>query len=152
MALSGLAYRVVAASCALAVAWIISFVWLVAHAYDGFISLIFQPIMALVWSVLTVGLSLLLGLVLKLPPIRKRWSCSFAGAVGATGLAVLVVCGILGPTVSHADAETGELVQMLDPRVALPSYLAPVFAIANWPRPAAWDGLFSRIFRASDVM
>lgn len=136
---SAWALRAKTVSSALATSFTICFGWFIGHAYDGGFSLIFLPITALVCSVVTVLLALLLGLVLKVPAIRKRWTPRMAKNVGLTGVAILVLGTFLGPTVTDTDEATGESTTMLHPRISVPAYFALVFAITNRPQPDAED-------------
>lgn len=130
--------RVKTVSLALATSWTICFGWFIGHGDGGF-SLIFLPITALVCSVVTVALALLLGLLSKVPALRKRWTPRMAKNVGLTGVAILILGTFLGPTVTDTDETTGESTTMLDPRISVPAYFALVFAITNRPQPDAED-------------
>jgi glucose uptake protein GlcU len=131
-------FRVKTVASALATAWLLCYVWLLGQD-SGLPAYFHQPVAALVYSAATVSIALGLGLILKLPLIRVRWTTRMAEVVGLTALAFLLIGSLWGPTVSRTDPATDETATMLDPRISLPSYFALVFAIANRPRPAAAD-------------
>jgi hypothetical protein len=68
--------RALAVLAAFAVGWVVYMVGMVLTVYDGLLSLIFQPIMAALWSGFVVLLSLLVGLVLRVGPVSRFWNGS----------------------------------------------------------------------------
>ena len=125
------------------VAWFIGaftyFMAAVASAYDGLLSVIFQPIAAAVVSAAAVLAAFLLGLPLRLSPFRQFWHRAIPGvvlaaALAASGAALLVFCLSPAQLIEHVDPETEE--QFLVTRhvgLLVGGYFALVFSIANWP-------------------
>jgi hypothetical protein len=72
--------------------WIVYMIAMIVTVYDGLLSLIFQPIMAGLTSTAFVGAALLVGLVFRIPVVRKAWNssrwCATLSAAGST----LVLC------------------------------------------------------------
>lgn len=102
---------------------------------DGALSLIFQPIMAAIRSGITVGLSLLVGLLIRIPMFGRWWNHSWKPAfLLAFGCLVLLVLGSsFGLAFAAMHPETRNEIVMLHPSAALIGYSGLVFAIANWP-------------------
>ena len=127
--------RVLAVLAAFAVGWVVYMIAMVLTVYDGLLSLIFQPIMAALWSGLAVGLSLLAGLVLRVGPIARVWNGSrrWAVLIIAVSLFVLIFGYFLGLTYVGIEPETEAAVVILHPAAALAGYFLLVFGIANWP-------------------
>ena len=69
-------FRSLAILVAFGVGWVVYMVAMVLTVYDGLLSMIFQPILAALWSGCVVSLSLLLGLVLRIPPVSRVWRAS----------------------------------------------------------------------------
>ena len=71
--------RVLAVLAAFAVGWVVYMVGMVLTVYDGLLSLIFQPVLAALWSGFVVLLSLVVGLALRARPISRVWNARVAG-------------------------------------------------------------------------
>lgn len=130
-----MAARLAAVVVAFAVGWGVYMVGMVLTVYDGLLSLIFQPFMAALWSTLFVGLSLVAGLVLRIPPLKRWWTGSrvWACSLAAASLCVLVFGYSLGLTYMGVHPELGHEVKILHPLAALGGYAGLIFALANWP-------------------
>lgn len=127
-------YRVVCYLSAWITGWIVYMVAMVSTVYDGFLSLLFQPIMAALWSfAFTLGASLA-GMIFLVPVVGKAWrgSCLWAATILSASLFVMVVGPFLGWTETFP-GEVGSPITVLRPDLALTSYFALLFAIANWP-------------------
>ncbi len=117
------------------VGWVIYMVAMVLTVYDGGLSLIRQPIMAGVFSVVFVVGALLVGLTLRAPKIREVWS--HAGwwplllSFGSIG--VMIFHAQLGLQTELVDPETKEMVKTMLPVAALICYFMSVFPIVNLP-------------------
>jgi len=120
---------------AFAVGWLVYMIGMLTTTYDGLLSLIFQPIMAVFWSGLFVVLALLVGLVLRLPPLARIWNASpfWAFAVAGASQFSLIFGYSLGLTDVGTHPETKQQFAMLHPAVAVGGYFFLVFSIANWP-------------------
>ena len=120
---------------AFAVGWIIYMIGMVLAVNDGLLSLIFQPIMAALWSGLVVLLSLLVGLVLRVGPISRFWNGSrrWAALIASASLFILMFGYFLGLTHVGIHPEPDQEVVMLHPTAAMVSYFLLVFSITNWP-------------------
>jgi hypothetical protein len=129
--------RGVAAAVAFVVGWAVYMVGMVLTVYDGCLSLLFQPIMAALWSSLTVAAALASGLILRLPGLRRWWRSSmlWAASIAGASLFLLVFGYALGLRSTFVDPESGVEFQALQVGVAIGAYFALLFAIANWPAP-----------------
>jgi len=103
--------------------------------YDGLLSMIFQPIIAVICSSLTVGIALLVGLLFKIPILGRWWSATpFPAALLLIGSLVILCFGsTLGVRHTFTHPETQQPIEGLRPDAALSGYFALLFAIANWP-------------------
>jgi uncharacterized membrane protein len=113
-------------------------IYLIAVAlwsYDGILSLVFQPLCAAVVSAMAVGLVLIPGLVLRVPPLGRLWNaqrtCALVLVVGC--LAVMGLGSSIGLTGSFEDPQTHRSFVALHPVAALLSYLLLLFVLAHWP-------------------
>jgi hypothetical protein len=108
---------------------------MVLTVYDGITSLIFQPIMAALSSAVAVGVGLLVGLIFRIPPVGRFWASSWFWAATLAGGSILVMCygAQWGITQMFTDPETGHQSVGLRWSVALVSYFALIFSVANWP-------------------
>ena len=127
--------RVLAVFVAFAAGWMVYMVAMVLTVYDGLLSLIFQPIMAALWSAFAVFLSLLVGLVLRVGPLSRVWNGSrrWAALIIVASLFVLIFGYFLGLTDVGIEPESEAEVVILHPVAALTGYFLLVFSIANWP-------------------
>jgi len=126
--------RLLAIATAFGVGWVVYMIG-VLTAYDGVLSLLFQPIMAVFCSGFTVLLALLVGLVLRLPPLARIWNASafWAFAVAGASQFFLIFGYSLGLTDVGTHPETKQQIVMLHPAVAVGGYFFLLFSIANWP-------------------
>jgi len=115
-------------------------VYLVAMAmwsYDGLLSLLCRPLMAAIASAAFVGAAGFAGLLLRVPPIGRRWrsdsTCASLLIVGC--LAVMGFGSSLGITSLYVDPETGQRFAALHPVAAVASYFLLLFAVVHWPAP-----------------
>ena len=117
------------------VGWIVYMIAMMVTVYDGFPSLIVQPFMAALWSGIFVGLSLLLGLILRIPLMRKWWSSSrlWAGGLALISLLILILGERLGITGVGVNPDINQQVIMLHPIAALGGYLGVILSVVNWP-------------------
>lgn len=119
------------------VAWVTYMIAMMMTTYDGLLSLIFQPIMAAIASTLFVSAALLVGLVLRVPFVRKVWTATWAWAAALAALSILAMClgSTLGLTYIYTNPETKTQFRGIHPAAALLSYFTLIFSIANWPLP-----------------
>ncbi len=101
--------------------------------YAGVLSLLFQPIMGILWSTAFLALAALGGLLLRIPPIGTRWRSSPLWAICIT-LISLFGSFVFGWTTT-VTTEEGETLTLLRSEIFSPSYFALLFAIAHWPIP-----------------
>ena len=127
--------RAIAVCAAFAIGWIVYMIAMVMTVYDGITSLIFQPIIAAVFSSVAVGVGLLVGCIFCIPPMGRFWRSSWFWAAALAGGSILVmICGAdWGLTQTFTNPETGHQSVGLRSDVALVSYLVLIFAVANWP-------------------
>lgn len=127
--------RAVLVLVAFGVGWVVYMVGMILTVYDGLLSLMLQPILAALCSGLTVVLSLLVGLLLRLGPISRLWNGSprWATTIAAASLFVLTFGYSLGLTYVGTNPETQRQVVVLHPAAALAGYFSLLFSIANWP-------------------
>ena len=125
-------------------AWIVGALAYFAAAvasYDGLLSFVFQPVAAALVSAVFVLGAFLLGLPLRLSPIRPLWHCSAWGVSLALGLAalgvtLLIFCLCPGQLIEHVDPATEEHILVTRSVGLLASgYFALIFSVANWPDP-----------------
>jgi hypothetical protein len=132
----------------LCTAWIVGcviyFFLAIGLCYDGFISMICQPFMAMIVSAVVTILSLILGLPLMLPtPHRPLWL-----AVAAAG--ICLITGILffclpGPFVPLFRWIPATIQNNIDSPEFLPiyaGYIIIIFTIVNWPKIVDWSKVF----------
>jgi len=103
--------------------------------YDGLLSMIFQPIIAVLCSSLTVGIALLVGLLFKIPALGQWWRVTpIPAALLVIGSLVILCFGsTLGLRHTFTHPETQQPIVGLRPDAALVGYFVLLFAIANWP-------------------
>lgn len=120
---------------AFCIGWLVYMVAMVLTVYDGLLSLIFQPILAALWSGFVVGLSLLVGLLLRLRPVSRVWNGSrrWAALIAITSVFILVFGYFVGITYIGVDPDTQQEIKILHPAAALGGYFFLLFSIANWP-------------------
>jgi hypothetical protein len=118
-----------------AVGWAVYMVAMAVAAYDGLLSLVFQPICGAVVSALAVGLAALLGLIFLLRCVGQLWRGypAVAWVAAGTCLSVMAFGSRLGLTYVYTDPESGRQFLGLHPIAALVSYLLLVFVVTNWP-------------------
>jgi hypothetical protein len=97
--------------------------------------LILQPFVAVFVSALFVFLSLILGLVLKIPFLARWWTSSLWWAVVLVVGSLLLLClgAYVGITDTYVNPDTGQQYEWLHPAAVLGGYFFLIFAIANWP-------------------
>lgn len=122
-----------------ATAWAVYLLAAVLWAGDGLLSLVFQPLVAVVVSTVAVVAVLALGLVLRIPPLGRLWHSGrrWAVALATASLAVMALGSTIGLTGSYEDPETGQAFTALHPAVGLAGYVLLLFAIAHWPHAPA---------------
>jgi hypothetical protein len=128
-------WRVLAVFAAFIVGWIIYMIAMILTVYDGILSMIFQPFMAIICSGIVVTMTVLVGLVLKLPLLSRLWTATPALAIAMIAGSLFLLCfgSQLGIVETYTDPETHHSFQGLHSVVALSAYFAILFAIANWP-------------------
>ena len=129
-------YRLIWIGVAFIVGWIIYMVGMLLTSYDGLWSLIFQPIMAGIFSAVGIILSLIVGLIFRYPPIGTWWRSTYlwAGLCVALGLSALILAHPLGFTTIVEHFETGSEMEIIRPELAIAAYLVILFALTNWPQ------------------
>jgi len=127
--------RLVAVFVAFCVGWLTYMVAMMMTVYDGFPSLILQPFVAVFVSALFVLLSLILGLVLKIPFLARWWASTRWWAVLLAVGSLLLLCfgACVGITDTYVNPDTGQQYEWLHPAAVLGGYFFLIFAIANWP-------------------
>jgi hypothetical protein len=135
MSTSRLVLRFMAIGAAFAAGWLVYMIAMMMTVYDGAPSLIFQPIVAALFSGFVVGLSLFVGLLLRVPPLARAWNASWlvAASIAAASVFILVFGYSLGLTDVGVNPETHQEVTMLHPAAGLGGSFALVFSLANWP-------------------
>ena len=117
------------------VGWGVYMIAMMMTTYDGFPSLILQPIMAALFSALFVAVAVLVGLFLRIPPLWRIWTKRrlWAGLLILVSLFLLCFGSTLGWTVVQTNPDTKAQIVTLDPAIAIGAYFGLLFAIANWP-------------------
>ena len=115
--------------------WVMYMVAMMTTTYDGFPSLIIQPILAAIISGLTVGLCLLFGLMLRLPGLKQFWhSTPFLQiCLLVASLGLMIFGSSIGLSEVYIDEELNRHFVGLNSAVALSTYILVVFTLANWP-------------------
>ena len=128
-------HRLIRVLAAWSLGWLVYMIAMVMTVYDGITSLIFQPIIAAVFSAVAVGVGLLVGCIFRIPPIGRLWSSSWFWAAALAGGSILTMIygADWGLTEIFTDSETGHQSVGLKSDVALVSYFVLIFAVANWP-------------------
>ena len=128
-------YRLIWIGVAFATSWILYMVGMLLTSYDGLLSLIFQPIMAGIFSMVGIAVSLIVGLIFRYPPIGNWWRKSYlwAGLCVALGLTVLMLAYPLGFTITVQHFETSAELNIIIPELAITAWFLIVFALTNWP-------------------
>lgn len=118
------------------IGWMIYLIAAVLWDYDGFPSIILQPLSAAVVSTLCLGAVLLAGLLLRVRPFGQFWHSGRirAGALVAACLVTMCFGSSVGLTGVYADPDTGRTFVALHPAAILLSYLLLLFTIAHWPK------------------
>ncbi len=124
---------------------------MVLTAYDGVLSLLFQPIMAALFSSLATSLALVAGLLLRIPFVGRLWRhrLLIPRLLIATGLFVLVFGFPFGWTSTYPASDFDEPQVVLKPELLLGGSFAIIFSIANWPLPFSPTGFWSSFERNS---
>ncbi len=118
-----------------AVGWVIYMVAMVLTVYDGGLSLIFQPIMAGIFSGVFVVGALLVGLPLRAPKIKEVWSHAgwWTLLLSFCAIGVMIFHAQLGLQTELVDPETKEKIKTMLPVAALICYFLSLFPIVNLP-------------------
>jgi len=135
--ISALLARALAAFVAFVVGWVVYMVAMIVTVYDGVLSLIFQPIIAVLCSVFFVMFALLVGLVLKIPILSRWWRGSRLWVLILIVGSLFIMCfgsSLLASIAENfSNTETGMQYQRLHSNAVLISYFVLIFGIANWP-------------------
>ncbi len=120
---------------AFVVGFVVFMIEAIRFSYDGFPSIVILPIMATIVSGAVVAVAFLLGLFLKISPLKALWARSklWAAATSLLGFLVLVFGYSLGLRDVGINPDTGMQFEMLDPAAALGGYFLLLFGIANVP-------------------
>lgn len=84
--------RALAIFVAFVVEWIVYMIAMMMTVYDGIISMIFQPIMAVLCSGSFLALALLVGLILRIPVISRWWRSSRLWALTLVLGSLFILC------------------------------------------------------------
>lgn len=117
------------------VGWLAYMAAMAVTVYDGGLSLICQPFVAVIFATVAALVSCLASLVFLVPGVWDAWCKAWFLAPALIVISILLFCfgshWGLGEKFPHP--ETGELIFLLNPDVAIGGYLAIVFAVMNWP-------------------
>lgn len=121
--------------CGFVVGWLIYMVAMALTVYDGVLSLIFQPIIATLFSGFFVAASFCLGLALRLPKVRDVWSSVgwWAMLISATAIVAMLFHPQLGLQTEVVDPETKATIKTMSPSAAALCYFFAIFPIVNLP-------------------
>jgi hypothetical protein len=127
--------RIVCSIPAFCAGWLVYMVAAMVQGIDGFPAILFAPIMAGIFSGIFVALSLLFGLILLIPFLRRWWTSTRLWAILIASLSILLLCFgyYLGISDTGVHPETGKEIEMLHPLAVVIGYWSLIFAIANWP-------------------
>jgi hypothetical protein len=126
---------VIAAAIAFSIGWNVYMFGTMLMPSQGALALIVQPFLAAFFSMLFVGLALLVGWILKIPPLFRWWTSTRLWAVLVAGSSVFLLAfgQLLGITAIGENPKTGGEFVMLHPIAGLCGYFFLLFAVANWP-------------------
>jgi len=110
--------------------WIAYMVVMFAMVFDGIISLLFQPFIAIAASFLCVMIAWFLGLIFKVPILGRWWNSSWKLPAGLATISILIL--FASPTYEQIDSE-GDHYLTLHPIIGPVCYFLLIFAVANWP-------------------
>lgn len=129
-------YRLIWIAIAFIVGWILYMVGMLLTSYDGLWSLIFQPIMAGIFSAVGIVFSLLVGLIFRYPPIGTWWRERYfwAGLCVGLGFTALLLAHPLGFTTTVQHFETRAELTIIIPELAITAWILILFALTNLPR------------------
>lgn len=102
------------------VGWVVYMIATILTVYDGVLSLIFQPIMAALWSAVFVAATLLAGMVFRLRALGDIWRSRRIWAVIMISASLFTMC--VGPYLGWTEtvkAEGGTPMTILHPGLAL---------------------------------
>src|SRR5262245_58201158 len=121
-------------------AWFAGFVaYMITMAvtvYDGLPSLIFQPIIGLVVSAVTVVVARMVGLPFRAPALRGWWNKSLVGRFMAAMIVFLGIgfqCYALSGDRLVLHVEFGDVYRTSNSNLGFVGYFMLVFVLANWP-------------------
>jgi hypothetical protein len=130
----GIAWRLFCCGAAFAAGGILYLIGVALMPYEGFPSVILQPIIALVVSALCTGTAALAGLLLRTRGIREIWTPGIAFSVLLVALALLFLSEPMGLTTPYSDPDSGRSWVGPNAYAVISGYGLTLFAIANWPR------------------
>jgi len=109
---------------------------MILTTYDGLLSLIFQPFMAVLFSGIVVGFALLAGLILRAPKIRDLWRGAgwWVLLIAVVSIAVVVFHAQLGLQEELVDPGTGRKIISMSPLAAVICYFFVIFPVVNFPK------------------
>lgn len=130
-------WRFISMGIALMVGWAVYMLAMMVTVYDGFLSMIFQPFVALLFSGMGVLLAWLLGWLLKIPWLSRIWQDSpMLPIFLLVGSLLLMLLGkSMGISQEYRDLETGASWTGLHSYAAVGSYFVLLFTLTNWPVP-----------------
>jgi hypothetical protein len=123
-------------SLAVLAAWCLGGVIFLGASYEGGVPAAFvQPVVAAFVSAVFVVLSLLAGLAIRIPRIKKVWHSTpvVAGSIVVFSLAIICLGAHLGLSERETSSKTGITSMVLRSDVAVSMYSLLMFAIVNWP-------------------
>ena len=118
---------------AFAVAWLYYMLAMMMTTYDGVLSMIFQPIMGVIFAAIAVAICFIIGLPIRLArSVRELWRRVWwlPLFLGAVGFVLMIMSWVLRVTVR--DPATDMDVQTFQPAMALGGWLLSVFAALHF--------------------
>lgn len=127
-------YRLITLAASYVVGWILYMFGVLVFPYDGVISLVFQTLIGAVVSCVVVGVSWLIGTLVR-TYIPKKYIPGYRIHVGIMVIvvALLFVINLLGVRGTYIDSEVGTTFSSINVYIGVIGYIFILFFITNWP-------------------
>lgn len=132
--IAGIGWRLLCYGAAFAAGGVLYLIGVMLMPYEGFESVILQPLCAVTVSALCTGTAALAGLLLRIRGIRQVWTPGIAFGVLLIGLALLFLSEPMGLTCPYSDPGSGRSWVGPNATAILSGYFLTLFTVANWPR------------------
>ncbi len=105
------------------------------NGYEGYAELITMPFFTAVMSAISVGIVLLVGLVLRIPPLKRWWSHTWlwAASIVIVSLFILRFGKSLGLKHINEFDNSQKSIEGFPRSIVFICFFSILFAVANWP-------------------